>query len=186
MMASATLNLGRGYLYQHHSTVPRSKSPAFSNPKPFLGDFIVGNGKLTVNNATSLGAKPKAASNPRRRFSCTSNLAEYAQTTSAVYGFLLLSGGFFAFTRTGSKGSLLGGVSGAAVMATAYYLMQTPETEALGDALGFGSAFLFACVFGIRLAATRKFAPAGPLLALSLSALAVFISAYLQDSVTTL
>lgn len=91
MMASATLNLARGYLYQHHSTVPRSKSPAFSNPKPFHCDFIVGNGKLTVNNATTLGA-----SNPRRRFSCTSNLAEYAQTTSAVYGFLLLSGGFFA------------------------------------------------------------------------------------------
>lgn len=145
-MASATLNLVRGCLYQHPSTVPRSKSPAFSNLKPFLCDFIVGNGKLTVNNATSLGTKPKAASNPRRRFSCTSNLAEYAQTTSAVYGFLLLSGGFFAckllvssintptdffffffsidggfswaVTRTGSKGSLLGGVSGAAVMAT--------------------------------------------------------------------
>ncbi|KAM5571455.1 protein FATTY ACID EXPORT 4, chloroplastic [Rosa sericea] len=187
MMASATFNFPRVYLYQHHSTNPRSKSPAFiSNPKPFRCDFIVGNGKLVVDNATSLSTKAKAASNPRRRFSCTSNLAEYAQTTSAVYGFLLLSGGFFAYTRTGSKGSLLGGVSGAAVMATAYYLMKTPETEALGDALGFGSAFLFASVFGIRLAATRKFAPAGPLLALSLSALAVFITAYLQDSVTTL
>lgn len=27
--------------------------------------------------------------------------------------------------------------------------MKTPETEALGDALGFGSAFLFASVFGM-------------------------------------
>jgi len=31
----------------------------------------------------------------------------------------------------------------------AYYLMQSPETKAAGDAVGFGSAFLFACVFGM-------------------------------------
>jgi len=31
----------------------------------------------------------------------------------------------------------------------AYYLMQSPETMAAGDAVGFGSAFLFACVFGM-------------------------------------
>jgi hypothetical protein len=30
-----------------------------------------------------------------------------------------------------------------------YYLMQSPETKALGDAVGFGSAFLFASVFGM-------------------------------------
>ncbi|XP_050377649.1 protein FATTY ACID EXPORT 4, chloroplastic [Argentina anserina] len=182
MMASAAISFPRVGLYHHHSTTPRSKSPhAFSNPNRFRCDFIAG------QNATSLGTKAKVAySKPHREFSCTSNLAEYAQTTSAVYGFLLLSGGYFAYARTGSKGSLIGGLSGAALMATAYYLMQTPETEALGDALGFGSAFLFASVFGIRLAATQKFAPAGPLLALSLSALAVFITAYLQDSATTL
>jgi hypothetical protein len=27
--------------------------------------------------------------------------------------------------------------------------MQSPETMAAGDAVGFGSAFLFACVFGM-------------------------------------
>lgn len=30
----------------------------------------------------------------------------------------------------------------------AYYLMQSPETKVIGDALGFGSAFLFSAVFG--------------------------------------
>ncbi|KAG8496753.1 hypothetical protein CXB51_007780 [Gossypium anomalum] len=63
----------------------------------------------------------------------------------------------------------------------AYYLMQSTETKAIGDALGFGAAFLFSCVFGIRLAATRKPIPAGPLLGLSICALVVFTSAYLQD-----
>ncbi|XP_057511934.1 protein FATTY ACID EXPORT 4, chloroplastic isoform X3 [Actinidia eriantha] len=63
-----------------------------------------------------------------------------------------------------------------------YILMQATEMKEIGDALAFGSALLFASVFGIRLAATRKIIPAGPLLGLSICALAVFISAYLQDS----
>lgn len=103
--------------------------------------------------------------------------------------------------------------------------MQASETTELGEALAFGSALLFASVFGkslfstlilsehtpvqvmlncssifpfiypasninstyiyegIRLAATRKIMPAGPLLALSLFAVALFISAYLQEAV---
>nr|KJB17310.1 hypothetical protein B456_003G072100 [Gossypium raimondii] len=52
-------------------------------------------------------------------------------------------------TKSGSKGSLFGGLTGAALMASAYYLMQSTETKAIGDALGFGSAFLFSCVFGM-------------------------------------
>ncbi|RVW46708.1 Protein fatty acid export 4, chloroplastic [Vitis vinifera] len=63
----------------------------------------------------------------------------------------------------------------------AYLLMQVPKTKDIGDALGFGSAFLFSSVFGIRLAATRKLVPSGLLLGLSIFALTVFISAYLQD-----
>lgn len=48
---------------------------------------------------------------------------------------------------------------------------------------GIPTLHLFFPLSGIRLAATRKFVPAGPLLALSVCALAVFISAYLQDGV---
>ncbi|KAL5764401.1 hypothetical protein ACOSP7_016764 [Xanthoceras sorbifolium] len=120
----------------------------------------------------------------RRRLCCTSQLtlAELAPATSSAYGILLVGGGLFAFAKSGSKGSLFGGLTGAALMASAYFLMQAPENKAIGDALGFGSAFLFSSVFGIRLAATRKLVPAGPLLGLSLFALAVFISAYMQDS----
>ncbi|KAJ4711737.1 Protein FATTY ACID EXPORT 4 chloroplastic [Melia azedarach] len=121
---------------------------------------------------------------PRRRLCCKSQLglAELAPASSAAYGILLLGGGLFAFRKSGSEGSLFGGLTGAALMASAYFLMQSPDTKAIGDALGFGSAFLFSSVFGIRLAATRKLIPAGPLLGLSICALAVFISAYLQDT----
>ncbi|XVE58226.1 hypothetical protein DITRI_Ditri04bG0153000 [Diplodiscus trichospermus] len=125
--------------------------------------------------------KPKSYSTSRRRLCCKSQLADFAPVTSAAYGILLFSGGLFAFTKSGSKGSLFGGLSGAALMTSAYFLLQASETKEFGDALGFGSAFLFSCVFGIRLAATRKLIPAGPLLGLSICALVVFTSAYLQD-----
>lgn len=39
----------------------------------------------------------------------------------------------------------------------AYYLMQSPETKVAGDAVGFGSAFLFACVFGMFHIFVRQF-----------------------------
>ncbi|RZR82457.1 hypothetical protein BHM03_00008881 [Ensete ventricosum] len=117
-------------------------------------------------------------------------LGDLAPATSAAYGTLLLGGGLFAYVKSRSKGSILGGLSGASLMAvvsTAYYLMQSPETKELGIAIGFGSAFLFSSVFGmpfcIRLAATRKFMPSGLLLSLSVGVLAVFLSAYTQAKV---
>nr|CAB3485511.1 unnamed protein product [Digitaria exilis] len=124
---------------------------------------------------------------PRRRalLRCKA-VSELAPAASAAYGVLLLGGGGFAYARSGSKGSIYGGLAGSALMGVAYYLMQSPETKAAGDAVGFGSAFLFACVFGIRLYNSRKLVPSGLLLALSLGALGVFYSAYLQDKVLTI
>lgn len=43
-------------------------------------------------------------------------IADFAPTTSAAYGTLLLGGGLFAYTKSGSKGSLLGGLLGATLM----------------------------------------------------------------------
>ncbi|KHG07320.1 Uncharacterized protein F383_34127 [Gossypium arboreum] len=155
-------------------TISAVKAVFSSNPNqhPFLRPHLVG----------FCLRKPKFPSTTRTTlFCCKSQLQDFAPLTSAAYGTLLFSGGLFAFTKSGSKGSLFGGLTGAALMASAYYLMQSTETKAIGDALGFGAAFLFSCVFGIRLAATRKPIPAGPLLGLSICALVVFTSAYLQD-----
>ncbi|TYG76458.1 hypothetical protein ES288_D03G115700v1 [Gossypium darwinii] len=158
-------------------TITAVKAVSLSNPNqhPFLRPHLVG----------FCLRKPKIPSTTRTAlFCCKSQLQDFAPLTSAAYGTLLFSG----VTKSGSKGSLFGGLTGAALMASAYYLMQSTETKAIGDALGFGSAFLFSCVFayvvttiGIRLAATRKPIPAGPLLGLSICALVVFTSAYLQD-----
>ncbi|KAL5213750.1 hypothetical protein ABZP36_002902 [Zizania latifolia] len=43
-------------------------------------------------------------------------VSEVAPAASAVYGALLLGGGAFAYVRSGSKGSIYGGLSGSALM----------------------------------------------------------------------
>ncbi|KAF7017676.1 unnamed protein product [Triticum aestivum] len=128
-------------------------------------------------------ARPGGGGRRRRAVLRCASVSEIAPAVSAAYGALLVGGGAFAYARSGSKGSILGGASGSALMGLTYYLMQFSETKALGDAVGFGSAFLFASVFGIRLYNTRKLVPSGLLLALSLGALGVFYAAYLQDKV---
>nr|XP_043606848.1 protein FATTY ACID EXPORT 4, chloroplastic [Erigeron canadensis]XP_043606849.1 protein FATTY ACID EXPORT 4, chloroplastic [Erigeron canadensis] len=126
-------------------------------------------------NSTSFG---------RRRIDvCKSQLQDYAPVASAGYALLLLGGGLFAYNKSGSKGSLFGGLTGATLMSVAYYLMQSPETKELGDALAFGASLLFVCIFGIRFAATRKLIPAGFLLGVSISITALTYSAYLQDKI---
>ncbi|KAK9049840.1 hypothetical protein SSX86_031192 [Deinandra increscens subsp. villosa] len=115
---------------------------------------------------------------------CKSQLVQdFAPIASAGYAVLLLGGGLFAYNKSGSKGSLFGGLTGATLMSVAYYLMQASETKETGDALAFGASLLFAFVFGIRFAATRKVIPSGLLLVISISLTALTFSAYLQDRV---
>ncbi|ESQ33467.1 hypothetical protein EUTSA_v10008894mg [Eutrema salsugineum] len=113
---------------------------------------------------------------------CKAELSELAPAVSAGYGVLLLGGGLFAYSKSGSKGSLFGGLTGSVLMASAYFLTKSPETRVLGDTIGLGSAFLFSSVFGFRLASSRKLVPSGPLLLLSIGMLSFFVMAYMHDS----
>ncbi|WOH11666.1 hypothetical protein DCAR_0831156 [Daucus carota subsp. sativus] len=167
-------------LYKHQPLLlhhpPQPKTPP---RRPFqLG--------ISVKKTTSISYITKPHHHNSSRFRCTSLLtSEIAPVASAAYGVLLLGGGLFA--SRGERGSVqLGfGIKPEPYMSVfkAYFLMQAHDTQELGEALAFGSALLFASVFGIRLAATRKIVPAGPLLALSLCALVLFLSAYLQGTV---
>ncbi|XP_071692862.1 protein FATTY ACID EXPORT 4, chloroplastic [Rutidosis leptorrhynchoides] len=135
----------------------------------------------------SLRKFPSYLSNSRSKSShiCKSQLAvqDFAPVASAGYAVLLLGGGLFAYNKSGSKGSLFGGLTGAVLMSAAYYLMQSPETKELGDAVAFGASLLFAVIFGIRFANTGKLVPAGLLLAVSISITALTYSAYLHDKI---
>jgi len=111
------------------------------------------------------------------------SVSEYAPLAAILYGASLLGGGLYAYTKTGSTGSLGGGVTGGIALGVAFFLMQVPETQDLGQAVGFGAAVLFAAVFAIRLASTGKPIPSVPLLGLSAATSLVFALSYLQTRV---
>ncbi|CAL9086555.1 unnamed protein product [Musa textilis] len=175
--AAAHLSRCRGPLLFHSSPSPS----ALNRPACLRISSLPGAHSIKKSN----GAKRYGCGKiPSPTLRCSAQLlGDLAPATSAAYGTLLLGGGLFAYVKSRSKGSILGGLSGASLMAVAYYLMQSPETKELGIAIGFGSAFLFSSVFGIRLAATRKFMPSGLLLSLSVGVLVVFLSAYMQAKV---
>ncbi|XP_076932258.1 protein FATTY ACID EXPORT 4, chloroplastic-like [Bidens hawaiensis] len=144
----------------------------------------------TVTKSPFVGQKlrrlPSVQPNPKLNTThlCKCQLAQdFVPVASAGYAVLLLGGGLFAYNKSGSKGSLFGGLTGAALMGAAYYLMQATETKETGDALAFGASLLFAAIFGIRFASTRKVIPAGLLLVISISLTALTYSAYLQDKI---
>ncbi|KAG6756684.1 hypothetical protein POTOM_040124 [Populus tomentosa] len=75
------------------------------------------NGRRSNSSATCISK--------RRRLGCKCQLADLAPVTSAAYGVILLGGGLFAYCifvnevgKSGSKGSLFGGLTGAALMGT--------------------------------------------------------------------
>ncbi|GMY30707.1 protein FATTY ACID EXPORT 4, chloroplastic [Fagus crenata] len=159
-----------GCFHEHHHLKCGAVALNWSKSYKYASSF--------VSAAARVG---NSKSSSRCLIRCDYQLADLAPATSATYGLLLLGGGLFAYTKSGSKGSLFGGLTGVALMASAYFLMEVLHTKAIGDAVGFGSSFLFSSVFAIRLAATRKLTPAGPLFGVSVCALAIFISAYLHD-----
>ncbi|MCO5554192.1 hypothetical protein L7F22_007718 [Adiantum nelumboides] len=137
-------------------------------------------GLFSGTHSCSLAVRPRIPVMPVR---ANASLSELAPTAAAVYGSLLLGGGLFAYSRSSSKGSLLGGLSGGVLMGMVFLLSLNPQMKDLGEAIGFGTALLFVAVFGIRFAATKKAFPAAPLLLISIVASAVFVGAYLQDRV---
>ncbi|KAE8655232.1 putative LRR receptor-like serine/threonine-protein kinase [Hibiscus syriacus] len=86
---------------------------SFPNQYPIFPSISPENGKRICLR------KPNTGSTSPRRLCCRSQLQEFASLTSATYGILLFSGGVFAFTKSGSKGSLFGGLTGAALMTSA-------------------------------------------------------------------
>ncbi len=87
--------------------------------------------------------------------------AETARIAVAAYGVIVAGGGLGAFLKSGSKMSAISGVSAGALLALAYVKSSVP--------IALGTAAALSAVFGIRLAKTKKFMPAGMLMGLSLA-----------------
>ncbi|KAM0059950.1 putative TMEM14 family protein [Helianthus debilis subsp. tardiflorus] len=164
--------------FTNTATAVRTSSVTTVSPTAGLKSTFVGTGNVRHR------LKQLQSSRLNTSDVCKCQLVQdFAPIASAGYAGLLLGGGVYAYNKSGSKGSLFGGLTGATLMSVAYYLMQASDTKELGDALAFGASLLFAFVFGIRFAATRKVVPAGLLLVISIGLTALTLSAYLQDKV---
>lgn len=91
---------------------------------------------------------------------------EVARGAIAVYGIVIAGGGIGAFMKSGSKPSIISGVTAGIVLAAAYAKDSVP--------IALFTAAALTLVFGIRLAKTKKFMPAGMLCIVSLLAAAFF------------
>uniref|UniRef100_M4EGS4 Uncharacterized protein n=1 Tax=Brassica campestris TaxID=3711 RepID=M4EGS4_BRACM len=82
----------------------------------------VRNTKLPGRSVSDCGRNwsglPKSKSRRGNGLCCKAELSELAPAVSAGYGVLLLGGGLFAYSKSGSKGSLFGGLTGSVLMAS--------------------------------------------------------------------
>lgn len=93
-------------------------------------------------------------------------LATLSNTVLWVYIVLLVVGGLIGFLKAGSKPSLIASVAFAALLSLcATGILNSLITDLLLAAL--------LIVFGMRLAKTKKFMPAGMMLVLTVAALAL-------------
>ena len=93
-------------------------------------------------------------------------LAAISNTVLWVYIVLLVVGGLIGFLKAGSKPSLIASVAFAALLSLcAAGILNSLITDLLLAAL--------LVVFGMRLAKTKKFMPAGMMLVLTVAALAL-------------
>src|SRR3989338_5926906 len=92
----------------------------------------------------------------------------------ALYGFLMLAGGYMGYAKAGSKQSLIMGIISAIIIFIGIYLSLSNHQLGLGIIAATGG--ILTIVFILRFLKTKSFMPAGMLLVLSLVALAVALS----------
>ena len=94
-----------------------------------------------------------------------------------VFGILMVLGGLMGH-RAGSKASLISGSLSGLVLLGAWFVSR--DHLAVGLWIGVGVSALLSVVFGMRLAKTGKFMPAGGLLLVSVVALGLLVYSALQ------
>lgn len=163
--------LGHTFFIPFHLPVYRQQRVVLPREDPHHYPGVYEIGQETYNVPTSYPAFFEGGSSSsviRRHVSSSMVSAEIARIGIAVYGVLMAGGGIGAFLKSGSKPSVISGVSAGIVLAFMY-----AQDNVQGALI---TAAILAVVFAIRLVKTKKFVPAGLLLTLSIVA-AVFFAA---------
>ena len=97
----------------------------------------------------------------------------------AIYGILLLVGGYMGFAKAGSKISLVTGIISSVLVFFGVYLMGS--NAELGYKVVAGVSGLLTIVFVMRFLKTQQFMPSGLLILASLTILILSIMALRQN-----
>ena len=97
----------------------------------------------------------------------------------ALYGLLMLLGGYMGYAKAGSKISLITGLISGVIIFLGIYLSQ--NNPQLGIGIIAVTSGLLSVSFLMRFLKTQSFMPAGMLLVLSLIALAISLSQVLKS-----
>ncbi|MEL6399692.1 MAG: TMEM14 family protein [Cyanobacteria bacterium J06626_4] len=97
-----------------------------------------------------------------------------AAIMSFVYGVLSIVGGFIGYQQAGSKPSLISGtITGILLLVAGFGILQA---QAWGLWLAIAVTLLLVTVFIVRLIKTRKFFPAGLMVAVGIGTLIVLFT----------
>ena len=99
----------------------------------------------------------------------------------AVYGVLMLGGGFFGYAKAGSKMSLIMGIVSAVFIFAGLYLSRS--NVRVGYGLIAATSVLLTFTFLIRLVKTGSFIPSGMLVILSVIAVIISIKQLMGKSI---
>jgi len=100
-----------------------------------------------------------------------------AKIILAVYGVLMLGGGFMGYVKAGSKMSLIMGVVSAIVIFVGLYLSKA--NKQMGYGLISAMSALLVATFIVRLVKTGSFMPSGMLVILSIIAVVVSVKQFM-------
>lgn len=165
LFAKVTIPSSNQAIEEISYTKPKMNRSAFISGLPCRVHKQVGRTSFTSNTLVH-NQKVVAARSSRAQIRMIS--PEVARNAIAVYGVVIAGGGIGAFLRSGSKPSVIAGVSAGVVLAAAYAKDSVP--------IALGTAVALSVVFALRLVKTKKFVPAGILCIASVLA-AVFFAA---------
>ena len=106
-------------------------------------------------------------------------MIEVAKYSILVLAVLVFVGGIIGFVKGKSKISVIAGTISSFLLGGTFYLSMTSPIDGIRDSLAI--AALLIVMFGIRLAKTKKFMPAGMMLILCLVHLGVGIGAMVNS-----
>ena len=90
-----------------------------------------------------------------------------------VYGTLLYIEAGLDYRSSRNRQSLIAGIVAGSILVTAAVLVWLPVQEQIGASIGVGATLAMVGNFGSRFTKTKKFVPAGLMLAISVVALGI-------------